>query len=55
MGVVIITAAAGLAGYLIGYAMADRIAEHKLEEMRREMGLDDEKEVDEWDELFKGD
>lgn len=31
--------AAGLCGFLIGYSLADRIAEHKLAEMRLEMGL----------------
>lgn len=30
---------AGLCGFLIGYSLTDRIAEHKLEEMRIEMGL----------------
>lgn len=47
MGVVIITAAAGLAGYLIGYAMADRLAEHKLEEMRLELEADPRRTDDE--------
>ena len=32
--------AAGLCGFLIGYSLADRIAEHKLKEMRLELGLD---------------
>lgn len=31
--------AAGLGGFLIGYSLADRIADHKIEEMRLEMGL----------------
>lgn len=40
MGVVIITAAAGLVGFLIGLSLAGRIAEHKIKEMRLEMNLD---------------
>lgn len=29
-----------LCGYIIGLSMAGRIAEHKIKEMRLEMGLD---------------
>ena len=40
MGFCIICAIAALGGYVIGLLMADRIAEHKIQQMRLSMGLD---------------
>lgn len=40
MGIVIVCSAAALIGYLIGCSQAERIAEHKIEELRLEAGLD---------------
>lgn len=59
MAIVLICAGCALVGYLLGLIMADRIAEHKIAEMRAQMGLDVDtgEEIDSkdkvFDELFK--
>ena len=40
MAIVLLCAGCALVGYIIGLLMADRIATHKIAEMRMQMGLD---------------
>lgn len=60
MLIVLICSACALGGFLLGILMADRIADHKIAEMRLEAGLDihpkKEEENDplkDWENLFE--
>lgn len=50
---VVICACVGLLCYLIGFFIGKRYADQKIEQIRAEMQIDDNKDA--WDFLFKGD
>lgn len=55
MAIVMLCVSSALIGYCIGMLMADRIADHKIAEMRMQMGLDIDtgQPIDDEDDLYK--
>jgi hypothetical protein len=53
MFIVLLFSSTCLASYVLGYIIGKCTAENEIQEQRKEMQIDEDKEVDPLDELFK--